>query len=77
MYKLNKNEPVFKKIEAMASQQQMSLKELLLSEQNLQIVSETLYEGLPKLVKWTMTKPKFLEFYSKNKESFVQALNLS
>lgn len=71
MYKVQKNDKAFQQLEKYAKEQGKSLKEVLLSDDHLQQVSDIFYENMPKVVKWSMKKEKFVEFYKNHREQFV------
>jgi hypothetical protein len=77
MYKVNKNDKAFKELEAYAKAHKENLKEVLLSEEHAPKIAEIFYKHMPALVKFTMKKDKFEEFYRNHKETFVQQLKLA
>jgi hypothetical protein len=77
MHKVNKNDKAFKELDAYAKAHKKDLKEVLLSEEHAPKIAEIFYKHMPALVKFTMKKEKFEEFYKANKETFVKQLKLA
>lgn len=77
MYKVNKNDKAFKELDAYAKTQNKPLKDVLLSDDHLEKVSSIFYEHMPKMVKWSMKKDKFLAFYKAHREAFVAQMKLA
>lgn len=74
MYKVNKNDKTFKELEAYAKKNNKAMKDVLLSDEHLEKVCDIFYEHMPKLVRWSMNKEKFVAFYKDNRETFIKFL---
>ncbi|NCQ52258.1 hypothetical protein GW796_10305 [archaeon] len=77
MYKINKNDKAFKELDSYAKTQNTPLKEVLLSDAHLEKVSDIFYSNMPKMIKWSMKKEKFTDFYKNHREQFVSQMNLA
>jgi hypothetical protein len=77
MYKVNKNDKAFKELDAYAKKNNKTMKEVLLDDSHLEKVCDIFYEHMPKVVKWSMKKEKFVNFYKDNRETFVSQMKLA
>lgn len=71
MFKLKKNDPVANSLKKYAQEKNMPLKEILLSDTHLLEVCNIFYPNLPKLVRMSMNKDKFVNFYKQHRETFA------
>lgn len=71
MFKMKKNDPVAASLKKYADENNMSVKNILLSDDHLIKVCDIFYPQLPKLVRMTMNKEKFVSFYKTNREAFA------
>lgn len=76
MFQVKKNDKTMKELIDYAATTGLSLREVLLSESHLQQVSSIFYAHMPKLVRMTMNKEKFTNFYNQHKETFVNSLSV-
>lgn len=76
MYKVNKNDKAYKELQAYANSKNKKLKDVLLSDDHIEKVTDIFYEHMPKVVKWSMKKEKFVDFYKNNRETFVSQMKL-
>jgi hypothetical protein len=58
-----KNQAQTKQLQALAAQANMSVRDLMLSDDHLDPVCAIFYDGLPKLARMTMNREKFKTFY--------------
>lgn len=77
MYKVNKNDKSFQELNSYAKSIKIPLKDLLMSDEHLEKVCDIFYAAMPKLVRFAMKKPAFIEFYKKNRVLFVKQMNLN
>lgn len=76
MLKVEKNDKAFKELDAYAKEQNLPLKELLLSDTHLDAVTKIFYAHMPKMVRMMMKYDKFKVFYQNNRENFVAQMVL-
>lgn len=76
MLKVQKNDKAFKELDAYAKQQNLPLKEVLLSDTHLDEVTKIFYAHMPKMVRMAMKYDKFKGFYQDHRESFVAQMAL-
>ena len=50
------------------------MRELILSDENLEQVAPIFYEGLPKLARMTMNRDKFKAFFVKQRQQIAEEL---
>ncbi len=74
MFKMKKNDPVASSLKKYAEGKGMPLKNILLSDEHLSDVCDIFYPNLPKLVRMTMNKDKFVVFYKQHRESFAEQI---
>lgn len=70
--KLNKNDKTLTIFVEMAKKYNIDLNTLLLSDSYLTEVVDVFYAAMPKLVRMTMNKNKFSQFYVAHREEFVK-----
>lgn len=71
MFTVKKNDPAFKELATFADTKNKPLKEVLLSDEYLDDVSQIFYKHMPKMVRWSMKEAKFKEFYRTHREQLV------
>lgn len=71
MIKFKKNPEQMAKLQQLAQQKGLPLKEMLLSDDHLQPVCNIFYDGMPKMVRMAFNKEKFTNFYQKNRETII------
>jgi hypothetical protein len=76
MLKVQKNDKAFKELDAYATEQNLPLKELLLSDIHLDAVTKIFYAHMPKTVRMVMKYDKFKVFYQTHRENFVAQMTL-
>jgi hypothetical protein len=59
---------------ALAKQHNMSVREVMLSDEHLAAVCDIFYEGLPKLARMTMKREKFQTFYLNQREKLADEM---
>lgn len=71
MFSVKKNDPAFKELATFAEGKNKPLKEVLLSDEYLDDVSQIFYKHMPKMVRWSMKEAKFKDFYKNHREQLV------
>jgi hypothetical protein len=59
---------------ALAKQHNISVRELMLSDEHISAVCDIFYEGLPKLARMTMKREKFQTFYLNQREKLADEM---
>jgi hypothetical protein len=59
---------------ALAKQHNMSVREVMLSDEHLAAVCDIFYDGLPKLARMTMKREKFQTFYLNQREKLADEM---
>ncbi len=59
---------------ALGKKHQLSVRELMLSDDHLDEVCEVFYEGLPKLARMTMSREKFKVFYKSQRQKLADQM---
>lgn len=76
MLKVQKNDKAFKELKAYADSVPAPLKEVLLSDEHFDKVSEIFYQHMPKMVRFAMKINKFKEFYRDHRVQMVESMAL-
>lgn len=71
MIKFKKNPEQLEKLNTLAQQKGIPLREMLLSDEHLEPVCNILYDGMPKMVRMAFNKQKFTDFYQNNRETII------
>ena len=58
-------------LSALAKEHNLSVRELMLSDDHVTAVCDIFYEGLPKLARMTMKREKFQTFFVNQREKFA------
>lgn len=74
MININKNDKAFKELADFANKVKLPLKEVLLSDEHLNEVSQIFYKHMPTMVKWTVKQDKFVTFYKDHREALVEKI---
>lgn len=74
MFKMKKNDPVATSLKEYANTQGLPLKTILVSDEHLLKICDIFYPNLPKLVRMSMNKEKFVVFYKTHREMFASQI---
>lgn len=76
MFKVQKNDKAFKELKSYADSVHQPLKDVLLSDEHFDKVSDIFYANMPKMVRWSMKIDKFKDFYRNHREQMVSSMAL-
>lgn len=77
MFKVGKKDPASKELQDYSDKVKVPLREILLSDQHIDVVSPIIYKHLPKVWKWKFKdEMKFKEFYRSHRQQMVNMMVL-